>query len=77
MPQIAQQDYITISIVSPQNPTVSEKAEIKKHVQNGTIWDVIIEYVGDFGRVVGVSSAGVIYFYSPPDEEIVFLSYEE
>ena len=59
MPQIAHQDYIVIDIANISSLTNSEKAIIKKHIENGTIWDVIILEPTDTDfvsyRVVGFS----------------------
>lgn len=41
MPQIAQQDYIRITIADFENITDAEKAEVKKAIANGTIFDVL------------------------------------
>lgn len=77
MPQVAQQDYIQIKVESYDSPTAEEKAEIRKHVQNGTIWDVLIETDSAVGRVVGVSVVSrQIMFYTPGDGEIVPIDYE-
>lgn len=58
MPQIAQQDYLVIPIANPSLLTTAEKAEIKKHIANNTIWDCLITWKsGDYtmtGRVLGV-----------------------
>ena len=54
MPQVAQQDYIRLAVADPTALTAEEKAHIKKHVQQGTIWDVLVEIehspVSCFGR---------------------------
>lgn len=59
MPQIAQQDYIKLEIANTSNLTEAEKEVIKKHIDNGTIWDIIISENVDtetvFYRVVGLS----------------------
>lgn len=66
MPQVAQQDYIRIAVDNLSLPTAEERAEIRKHVQNGTIWDAIIaDSDGAFGRVLSVV---------PPSEQIIVYS---
>lgn len=42
MPQIAQQDYIYVEIADLAHLTDSEKAELRKHMAAGSLFDVII-----------------------------------
>lgn len=77
MPQIAQQDYIRIEISGNSVLTASEKAEIKKAVENGTIWDVLMVSPGETLRIIAVSLASLsIATYSIEEEAIRVFSYE-
>lgn len=82
MPQIAQQDYIRIEVssgsVSSGELTASEKAEIKKAVENGTIMDVLMVVPGvETLRIIAVSSASTsIAAYSIEEEGIQVFRYQ-
>lgn len=58
--------------ISSLSPVPSEeKAEMKKHVQNGTLWDVIIEYDGGFARPIAYyPDSNEVAFYSISDETV-------
>ena len=81
MPQIAQQDYIRIEVsassVTSGELTASEKAEIKKAVENGTIWDVLMVAAFETLRIIAVSSGtSAIAVYSIEEEAIRVFGYE-
>ena len=80
MPQIAQQDYIRIEVsgesVTSGELTASEKAEIKKAVENGTILDVLLVNAAETLRIITVSPASTsIAVYSVEEEKIVVFTY--
>ena len=77
MQQVAQQDYLHLQIADVQSPTDAEKAEIKKHVAQGTIWDVLIE-TGDGAKVrVLYDDGAAIGFVNPANDENLSISYSE
>lgn len=81
MPQIAQQDYIRIEVsrdsLTSGNLTASEKAEVKKAVENGTICDVLIVNAVETLHVIAVSQASAsIAVYSIEEEAIKVLQYQ-
>ena len=55
--QVAQQDYLRIKIQSAEQLSEQEAATIKKLVDNGTVYDALIEYGADGweSRVVSVN----------------------
>ena len=70
-----------IAITNSENPTAEEKAEIQKHVQNGTIWDCLIAFPGggdtsDISRVVAVSDQ-CIFIIDTSSDAILAVSYAE
>lgn len=80
MPQIAQQDYLRIAIADLEAPTAEEKAEIQKHVQNGTIWDCLIAYSAEtpVSRVVAITEGDQsIFIFDTGTEAIIAVSYAE
>lgn len=81
MPQIAQQDYIRVEVsgesVTSGNLTASEKAEIKKAVENGTIWDVLMVNPAETLRIITVSSASAsIAVFSVEEKAIKVFQYQ-
>lgn len=57
MPSIAQQDYIIITIEDVTNPTEAEQLEIGKLIDNGTVFDAIIETGEAKARILAVDRA--------------------
>lgn len=76
MPQVAQQDYLRIAIANPGAPTDEEIAQIQKHVQQGTIWDVLVEINGAYGRVLSVST-NELYVHSATEGDIIVIEFGE
>lgn len=82
MPQVAQQDYLTVEIADVTALTAEEKAEIRKHLQNRTIWDVLFYFpLGPHtSRVItatNTENAKSISLYSPDSGEIVEIDVTE
>lgn len=76
--QIAQQDYIRLAVADPIELTAEEKAKIKKHIQQGTIWNVLIEIDDAPCRVLAINEDNkVINVFSSADNDILTISYSE
>ena len=76
MPNIAQQDYIRISVADMNHITASEKAEIAKYAESGTIMDAIIETPVGIARVIAHAPLDkAIVFYNLDDGELGGISY--
>ena len=75
MPQIAQQDYLRVEIENAYDITEAEKAQIKKLIENGTIFDVIFYLKpATFARVLSYDGS-VITFYDPASSENLEVPY--
>lgn len=78
MPQIAQQDYIRIPIADLTEMTDSEKAEIKKAIDNNTIFDCIIQTEHGESRILAVSIMSKrFHLIDPEDGSLIFCIYDE
>ena len=65
-----------IEVADATAPTAEEKAEIRKHVQNGTIWDILIETKGCTGRVDGVDLPNEqIHYFDAFSDAFAWLEY--
>lgn len=78
--KIEKQAYIEVSgeSITSGELTASEKAEIKKAIENGTIWDVLMTAPGgETLRVIAVSiPSDSIAVYSIEEEAIRVFAYE-
>ena len=71
-----------IAIASTEELTVEEKAEIQKHIQNGTIWDCLIAYQSGetltITRVVAINESDKAFFIvDDATSSILGISYAE
>ena len=65
--QTEQQNYIRIPINDIEEVTNEEKALIKEHVEDGTIFDCIIEVEAQWQslKVIGFNDVEIFIYYSP------------
>lgn len=54
MPQIANQDYLTIPIANLSSLTSDEKALLRAKIAENTILDAVVSVSGVLSRVIGV-----------------------
>lgn len=78
MPQIAQQDYIVVDIADIDSITDAEKAELRKYLSAGLIFDVILSYNdGAFRSKIIYASDYTVAVFSQPSSEVVEISISE
>jgi hypothetical protein len=80
MPQIAQQDYLTVQLeFSGENQlTEDSKKRVKSVVERGILFDCVFFFQSAYNRVIGLDKvAEVINVYDSSSESVLTLSYGE
>lgn len=78
MPQVAQQDYLRISVENSGTLTAEEKRQIKETAERGVLLDALIVCDGEESRVISVHKDDErAAIYSLGNEEIVTISWRE